>query len=273
VEGDDMKTQLIAILAVLLLPALLLAEEGDYVIGDGDGLSISVWGEGNLSQSATVRPDGKITMPALGDIVATGHTPEELSKKLEQELTRFVKVPIVTVTVTGMNNSKVFVFGGGPGTGVHNMPGRTTLLKFLTGLGNLEAGDIRNAYILRDGEIVRRDFYDLFFRGNLEEDMEIKSDDMIFFPDNRDNKIYMLGAVGNPTHIVYREDISVLDAILSVGGFTEFAKRNKVVILRKEADGVKKIEADVEDVMKNGNLDANVVLKRGDFVVVKETIF
>ncbi len=268
-----MKTQLLAILAVVLLPVLVIAGEGDYVIGDGDTLSVSVWGEPDLSKEILVRPDGKITMPAIGDTVATGHTPEELSGKLETELTKFVKVPIVSVTVTGINNSRVFVIGGGPGTGVHSLPGRTTLVKFLAGLGTLEEADLKRSYLVRGGERVHRNFYDLFFKGDLSKDIEILSNDIIFIPANRENKVYVMGAVNSPTHLVYREDFSVLDAILEAGGFTEFAHRDKVVILRKEDGDVRKINANVEDVMKEGNLGENIVLKEGDFVVVKEGIF
>jgi polysaccharide export outer membrane protein len=268
-----MKGVLCAILSTFLLPAVIFAAEGDYVIGDGDGLNISVWGEENLSQSITVRPDGKITLPALGDIVATGNTPEELSEKLERELTKFVKVPIVTVTITGINNSRVYVIGGGPGTGVHALPGRTTLLKFLAGLGNLKEGDLKKAYLLRGREKIHSNFYDLFFRGDLSQDMEVKPEDIIFIPDNMNNKIYVMGAVNSPNYLIYREDISVLDAILEAGGFTEFAKRDKVVVLRKESGIINRISANVEDVMKKGDLTENIVLQKGDFVVVKESIF
>jgi polysaccharide export outer membrane protein len=268
-----MRMKLCAILLAVFLPAILCAGERDYVIGDGDTLSISVWGEPNLSQEIMVRPDGKITMPAMGDVVATGNTPEGLSKKLENDLLQFVQVPIVTVTVTGINNSKVYVFGGGPGTGVHNMPGRTTLLKFLTGLGNLKEADLTKSYLMRNKEIIHRDFYDLFIRGDLTKDVAIKPNDIIFMPDNMDSKIYVMGAVASPGYIFYREGLSVLDAILQVGGFTEFARENKVVIVRKEAEKVQKINANLKDVMKEGDFTENIPLNKGDFVVVKDSIF
>jgi polysaccharide export outer membrane protein len=268
-----MRMKLCAIVLAVFLPAILCAEERDYVIGDGDGLNISVWGEPELSQQIMVRPDGKITMPAMGDLVATGNTPEELSKKLEQDLLRFVQVPIVTVTVTGINNSKVYVFGGGPGTGVHNMPGRTTLLKFLTGLGNLKEADLTKSYLMRNKEVIHKDFYDLFIKGDLTKDVEIMPNDIIFMPDNMDSKIYIMGAVGSPGFILYREGLSVLDAILQVGGFTEFARENNVVIVRTRDDTVEKINANLKDVMKEGDFKENIPLEKGDFVVVKESIF
>ena len=268
-----MRVLLFTAVLALLVPTALHAGDGDYVIGDGDVLGISVWGEPSLSQTIAVRPDGKITIPALGDVVATGSTPSELSKQLGIDLKKFVKVPIVTVTVTGINNSKVYVFGGGPGTGVHILPGRTTLLKFLAGLGNLKEADLKKSYLLRDGKKVHSDFHDLFVKGDLTKDAEIEPGDLIFMPDNFDNKVYVMGAVVNPTFVVFRDNLSVLDAILEVGGFTEFAHRDKVFILRKESGKVRKIKADVEKVMKDGDLGENIELKKGDFVVVRESIF
>ncbi|MEJ2254108.1 MAG: polysaccharide biosynthesis/export family protein [Nitrospirota bacterium] len=266
-----MKKRVCIALCVLLLPALALA--GDYVIGDGDGLQISVWGEPSLSGAALVRPDGKITLPAVGDVVATGRTPAELSQELTEKLKEFVKVPIVTVTVSGINNSKVYVFGGGPGSGVHSLPGRTTLLKFLAGLGDLRGADLKRAYLMRDGEKIHTDFYALFVKGDLSNDIQIHPDDIIYIPDNASSKVYVIGAVKNPQYVNYREDLRVLDAILESGGFTEFASENKVLIMRKDEDQIKEIKVKVKDLMKEGDLANNVTLKPGDYVVVKEGLF
>lgn len=85
----------------------------DYVIGSGDSLSVSVWDVQALSVSVTVRPDGKITLPAVGDVAASGLTPAQLSEKLTEVLTDYVKSPIVTVTVDKVTNNRVYVAGAG----------------------------------------------------------------------------------------------------------------------------------------------------------------
>ena len=71
-----------------------------YRIGVADTLSISVWKQGELSTGATVRPDGKISVPLVGDMDAAGFTAEELAEAVEQELTNYVRSPQVTVIVT-----------------------------------------------------------------------------------------------------------------------------------------------------------------------------
>lgn len=73
----------------------------EYLIGPGDGLSIFVWRNPELSSSVPVRPDGKISVPLVEDVVAVGKTPTQLARDLEERLKKFVRDPIVTVITTG----------------------------------------------------------------------------------------------------------------------------------------------------------------------------
>lgn len=266
---------------VLFLTVPIVAVADDYVIGDGDALQVAVWGAPELSAPVTVRPDGKITLPAAGDIVASGFTPEQLSKSLSEKLEAFVKKPIVTVTVTGITNNKVYVFGGGVEqniqgstfSGVFSLPGRTTLLKFLCRLGNLTNVDLKRTYIVRNGKKLDVNFYDLFVKGDLSKDILLRAEDMIYMPDNELNKIYVMGAVNAPKYIFYREGIRILDALLEAGNFTKYAKENDVLVLRKGSQQMKEITVKVKDLMKEGDLSQNISLMPGDFVIVKEGFF
>jgi polysaccharide export outer membrane protein len=270
-------------LFLVAIPALVLAE--DYVIGDGDTLQISVWGTPELSTGAIIRPDGKITLPGIGDVVASGYTPEQLSKTLSEKLEALVKKAIVTVTVTGITNNKVYIFGGGVEqqnvqgatySGEYFLPGRTTLLKFLCRLGNLSNADLKRTYIVREGKRLDVDIYTLFVKGDMSKDILLKAEDIIYMPDNELNKIYVMGAVNAPKYIFYREGIRILDAILEAGGFTKFAKENDVLILRKSSKDSKHMDetiVKVKNLMKEGELGQNISLAPGDFVIIKEGIF
>ena len=68
----------------------------------GDQLQINVWKNPELSLSAPIRPDGKISMPLIDDVMAVGLTPEELAKKIEGKLASYVKAPNVTVILTSL---------------------------------------------------------------------------------------------------------------------------------------------------------------------------
>jgi polysaccharide biosynthesis/export protein len=72
-----------------------------YQIGAGDGLTIFVWRNAELTTSVTVRPDGRISVPLIDDLYAEGKTPSELAREIETKLADYVQDPLVTVTVGG----------------------------------------------------------------------------------------------------------------------------------------------------------------------------
>ncbi|RJQ14922.1 MAG: sugar ABC transporter substrate-binding protein [Nitrospiraceae bacterium] len=267
-------------LVIMLLPLGVLAK--DYVIGDGDTLSISVWGSPELSLSVTVRPDGKISVPAVGEIKASGLTPKELTAVLEKEVSRVVKTPIVTVIVTAMTNYRIFVAGkgvesggdtSGNRSGAHLLTRETTLLEFLSQLGSLRNADLANAYLVRDRKKIKTGFYRLFEKGDYSQDIVLEPNDMLFIPDNFEHRINVVGAVTHPTTLSYREGLTVMDVILLAGGFTEFAKENDVEVVRRKENGEStKITVKAKDLMK-GDLSKNVAIMPGDVVVVKESLF
>ena len=73
----------------------------EYRIGPGDGLNIFVWRNPELTLSVPVRPDGRLSIPLVEDVVAIGKTPTALAREFEQQLSKYVKEPLVTVIVEG----------------------------------------------------------------------------------------------------------------------------------------------------------------------------
>lgn len=266
-----MKARLLAVLFFLILPSVVYAE--DYIIGEGDTLYVSVWGEEKLSVSVKVRPDGKITIPALGDVEAAGLAPKALQELLSIKLRKLIKKPVVTVIIEEINNNKVYVFGGGVKPGVYDMERRTTLLQLLCQVGEFNNVDLHKAYILRKGKKIKEDFYRLFIKGDIDEDLVIKADDVVFIPALDDKNVYVVGAVNTPRIIEYREGLSVMEAILESGGFTKFAKENGTVIFRNDGSEETSIRVKIKDLIKHGDLSQNVRLKPGDYIVIKEGIF
>ena len=267
-----MKIRVLILLFVLLaVPAAICAD--DYVIGESDTLFVSVWGNKELSLSVTVRPDGKITIPALGEVIAAGSTPGELQGNITEDLKNLVKNPNVTVIVQEINNNKVYIFGGGVDPGVFPLNGRTTLLQLLCMIEGANNADLRRAYVLRQGERVKEDFYGIFIKGKTEEDTLLKANDVIFIPAFADRNIYVVGAVNAPKSIKYREGLKIMEAILAAGDFTEFASKNDTVIFRKEGEKEISIPVRLKDLVTDGDLKQNVILKPGDYIVVEEGIF
>ena len=259
------------VLFCVFLPTQLLAD--DYVIGDGDTLSVSVWGVPELSVDTIVRPDGKITLPAVGDVSATGLTPVELSRDLIKVLDSYVKKPIVTVSVSGITNNRIYISGGGVPSRVVNLSGRTTLFKLLCSLEGVESADLMLARMVRDNKDLEVDFYSLFNEGDITKDIELQSEDILYLPTNEKNKIYVVGAVNDPKYLIYREGLRILDAILECGGFSKYAKESAVLILRKGEGKESRIKINLEDLVSDGDLAQNIELARGDYVIVQEGIF
>ena len=126
------------------------ASSADYVIGVEDALSVSVWKEPELTKNVNVRPDGKISFPLVGDLQASGKTPRQLAQTLTEALGRFIKEPIVTVTVEQINNFKVYVIGEVGSQGELNLKRRTRLLQAIALAGGLSPYASKSIVIVRD---------------------------------------------------------------------------------------------------------------------------
>jgi polysaccharide export outer membrane protein len=272
-KGKGMCLKLVMLFFCLIITAPFTSHAGDYVIGEGDGLDIAVWGVKELTFPVKVRPDGKITVPGLGDVLASGQTPVELQSSLAGKLKELVKNPMVTVTVREITNSKVYIFGGGIKSGVYDLYRRTTLLQLLCTLGELKTADLKRSYLLRNGKKIKEDFYNLFINGETGDDILLGSNDSLFIPLLLDKSIYVLGAVNAPKSIEYRDGMTVMEAILESGGFTKFADQDDVVIRRKDGQEGKTLTVKAKQLFRKGDLSQNIDLKPGDYILVKESLF
>ncbi len=246
---------------------------GDYVIGEGDVLGVAVWGVNELSFDAKVRPDGKITVPGLGEVLAAGKSPKQLQQTLEKDLKKLVKNPIVTVTVREITNNQVHVFGGGVPAGVFDLSRRTSLLQLLCNISDFTNADLKRAYVLRDQKKIKEGFEEIFLEGEASQDIILESGDVVFIPVADEKNVYVVGAVNTPKFIAYREGLTVMEAVLEAGGFNKFAKPNDTVIVREVNGNETRIPVKMNDLIKSGDLTQNVKLQTGDYVIIREGLF
>ena len=113
----------------------------------------------------------------------------------------------------------------------------------------------------------------MFIGGDTAGDVQLESGDSIFIPLLLDKSVYVLGAVTMPKAIEYREGLTVMEAILESGGFTKFASQNDTQIRRKEAGTDITVPVKAKEIIQSGNMEQNVKLKPGDYIIVKERIF
>lgn len=124
----------------------------DYRLVPGDKLRIDVYKDQNLSQSLQVRPDGKITMPLLGDVVASGRTPTELRDSITQSLKQYITEPVVTVIVTESVPPTIYVMGEVKSPGPQELSGQLSVLQALATAGGFtEFAKTKDVRIIRKG--------------------------------------------------------------------------------------------------------------------------
>jgi polysaccharide biosynthesis/export protein len=125
----------------------------EYRVGPGDKLRIEVYKDPQLSQSVQVRPDGKITLPLIGDMEATGRTPIELRDTIATAFKEYVTNPTVTVIVVEALASKVYVMGEVTHPGTMELHGPTTILQALAMAGGFkEFANTKDVKVLRPGD-------------------------------------------------------------------------------------------------------------------------
>lgn len=167
----------------------------NYLVAPGDTVNVFVWRNPDLSSTQVpVRPDGKITLPLVEDLPASGRTSTELARDIEKALGEYIKDPQVTVTLGG------FV-----------------------------------------GE-----YYE---------------------------QVRVVGQAARPAGIPYRKNMTVLDVVVAVGGLTEFAAGNRASIVRREGETEQTMRVRLDDLIRDGDITANVEVRPGDIIIIPEAWF
>jgi polysaccharide export outer membrane protein len=126
------------------------AQDSSYKIGPNDILTIFVWKETELSRDVTVMPDGKITYPLIGEIMAQGQTASELKKAIADKLQNFVTAPEVTVIVRESRSQVIYAIGKVARPGPYPLaPGMTVMQALSAAGGFAEWADQKNILIVR----------------------------------------------------------------------------------------------------------------------------
>jgi len=160
--------------------------EQGYLIGPGDVLDISVWKDEALTRACVVRPDGLISFPLIGEIMATGRTVTDLKAEMADKLVRFVPEIVLSVDIKQINS-------------------------------------------------------------------------MI---------VYVIGKVNAPGRFALTVNVNVLQALSTAGGLNPYAKSRKIKIFREGTGETTIFPFDYDEVVDGRHLEQNILLKRGDVVVV-----
>ena len=171
------------------LPSVLVkaVTDGDYIIGPGDVLSISVWEVEALTKTVTVLPDGMIAFPLVGELQAEGKTVAQLKEEMGKRIGRYVPEPVVSIAVTQVNSMLIYVIGRVNGPGRYALNANVNVLQALAMAGGLNPFAKRSKIkIFRHSSSETETFefdYDEVSNGeNLEQNIVLQRGDVIFVP-------------------------------------------------------------------------------------------
>lgn len=166
-----------------VMPTAAPVDPKTYVIGPEDILTIHVWREQELSTAVQVRPDGKITMPLVGEMEAAGQTPEGLKAKVVEALQELIIKPEVTVTVRSVLSRKYYVTGEVNRSGPFPLVVPTTILEALTNAGGFrEFANTKKITVLRKGKLLKFNYNDVVKGKNMDQNVLIENGDFIHVP-------------------------------------------------------------------------------------------
>ena len=159
----------------------------EYTIGSDDVLSIVFWRDKELTADVTVRPDGKISLPLLNDVQASGLTPAQLKDRIVEESKKYVEDPNVTVVVKQINSRRVFIAGEVRKPGPYALTAPTTVLQMLSiagGLGDFAKSEKIIVVRVENGKQVsyKFNYKDVIEGKKLAQNIELKPGDTIIIP-------------------------------------------------------------------------------------------
>jgi len=158
-----------------------------YQIGPEDVLDINVWKEPEVSRVVPVRPDGRISLPLINDVQASGLSPQELGKTVSEKLRKFLNDPQVTVIVTAINSQRVFVVGEVLRAGAFPLiPGMTVLQALSSAGGFTTYADVKKIHVVRqrNGKMQQLAFNyrDVLKGDNPDQNIKLEPGDTIVVP-------------------------------------------------------------------------------------------
>jgi len=264
-----MVNRLLAICLIFYFFALLGSVycQDDYLLGLEDEIEIRVWDHDDLTRKIRVGLDGRISFPFAGEIKAAGLTVLELQKDLERLLGKgYIVNPHVSITVINFNSQKFFVVGnvqkagkypltksirvvealsmaGGPSQGAAGKTGGATLAIIVRAQPGEKIDQARMPDQTSKNQKITISL-PAALGGDPKHNLEIKNGDTIYVPSLI---FYVTGQVRTPGRYPYEENMTVLMAVTTAGGFNDKASERGTFIIRRLGDKEQKIKIKLDD--------------------------
>lgn len=243
------------------------ARAADYLLGPGDAVRVTVYGNPDLTLETKVSEAGKITFPLIGEVIVGRLSAAAAEKKIATGLETggFLRNPQVNVTVTQMQSQQVSVLGQVNRPGRFPLEGRrnlTDVLAMAAGLTN-DADEVVTVIRYRDGKPNKEkvDILKMFRSGEMTENGAMQGGDVVYV--ERAPRFYIYGEVQRPSQYKLERNMTVLQALSVAGGLTARGTERGIRIKRQGPDGkIQILSAKHDD-----------LVKVDDVVYVQESLF
>ncbi len=266
VHAGVLAAALVALVATL--PAAGQRADAAYTLGPEDVLEVSVWGYPDLTRLVAVRPDGKITVPLVGSVTATGMTVDQLVRVLTRAYAVYIINPHVTVIVKEFRRIRVSVLGQVLRPGSYVLPPGLRLLDLLSMAGGVtEAAALKEGQLLRPGEQPVVVDLERILAGDLQANVPLQGGETLIVREDLANLVNVFGEVARPGRYRIKGEMRVLDALLVAGGLTERASVTEARLVRASRETH---PLHLDSLLLRQEMSRNIPLQPGDSLFIPE---
>ena len=259
-------------------PELVKPPVDFYRLGPGDIIEIEMVGDPMSIKTVSVGPDGKIYYHLLPGTFVWGLTLDETKEVIEVEFSRFLRLEQeVNLILRGVMSRRIWILGNVQQPGIHPLATPMTILEAVSAAGGVAASpgfsqdfaDLQNSFVMRDGKRLDVDMERLFRQGDLSQNVYLMPGDYIYIRPSVTRDVYVLGAVNSPNIVPYKERLSLIGAVATVGGPIRYAQLSQVAVIRGSLANPKIAVVNYREILKGER--SNVALQPGDIVYVPFT--
>jgi polysaccharide export outer membrane protein len=255
------------IFTILILCPLPVAGQ-DYILGDGDVITISVYKQPDLKTTVRISGDGMITLPLIGELSVSDLSVHDLSEKIEALLADgYIVDPQANIFIEEFRSRKANILGEINTPGLYELEGHTTLFEFISRAGGLTENAACEIIIHRNQagsdkkKVITVNLRELMEQQQSVNNINIKDGDNIYVPTKQ--VFYVSGEVKDPGAYNFEEGLTVIQAIIKAGGESDKAAPKRIEIIRSK-DGKERI-------LKNARMDQ--LVHPNDVILVPESYF
>lgn len=262
-------------LAGLLALVLTAAAPSEYLLRQGDQIAVSVYGDQALSQTVTVLPDGSVTLALIGPVSVIGKSADAAAAVISSSLKRYMRHPVVTVSVLSAAQANVLVLGDVKTPGKFALRPGARLTDAVAAAGGFASvnGTFPTARVsMPDGSISAVSLQALIHDGQTAQNLPLAEGAIVYVEGPQTYLIEVVGAVDHPGNIELHEGDRLSMAIAKAGNsVSALSDLSHVFITRTEPGGTSAShEVDMYQALRGGDLLYDPLLRKGDIVYVPQ---